>query len=109
MIDAENAFNSIILKLMVHNLKFIYPIIATYKINWYATRSRLFIVVGREILSSEGTTQDYPTVMEAYALDILPLIEFLFQFVNLHEMNVKEEAFAEKFSVAASLSSIKGY
>ena len=25
LIDAENAFNSIILKLMVHNLKFIYP------------------------------------------------------------------------------------
>ena len=47
--------------------------------------------------------------MKAYALDILPLIEFLFQFVNLNEMNAKEEAFAEEFSVAASLSSIKGY
>ena len=64
LIDAENIFNSINHKVMLHNLKFICPIIATYKINCYATPSRLFIVGGGEILSSEETTQDDPTATE---------------------------------------------
>ena len=46
LIDAENAFNSINYKVMLHNLKFICPIIATYIISYYATPSRLFIVGG---------------------------------------------------------------
>ena len=57
LIDAENAFNSINHKVMLHNLKFICSIIATYIINCYATPSRLFIAGRVEILSSEGTTQ----------------------------------------------------
>ena len=46
LIVAENAFNSINRKVMLHNLEFICPIIATYIISCYATPSRLFIVVG---------------------------------------------------------------
>ena len=65
LIDAENAFNSINHEVMLHNFKFNYPIIATYKINCYATPSRLFIVGGGEILSSEETTQGDPTAMGA--------------------------------------------
>ena len=42
---------------MLHNLKFICPIIATYIIVCYAAPSRLFIAGVGEILSSEGTTQ----------------------------------------------------
>ena len=72
--DAENAFNSINHKVMLHNLKFICPIIATSIINCYATPSRLFIVGVGEILSSEGTIQGDPTTMRAYALNIQPLI-----------------------------------
>ena len=34
--DAENAFISINRKVILHNLKFIFPIIATYIINGYA-------------------------------------------------------------------------
>ena len=40
LISAENAFNSMNYKLMLHNLKFVYPIIAVYIINCYATPSR---------------------------------------------------------------------
>ena len=61
LIDAEIAFNSINRKVMLHNLKFICPIIATYILNCYATPSRLFIASGGEILSIEGTTQGDPT------------------------------------------------
>ena len=81
-----DACNSINRKLMLHNLKFICPIIATYIINCYATPSRLFIIAGREILSRKGTTQGERTTMGAYALDILPLIKSLLGFINLNKM-----------------------
>ena len=86
---------------MLHNLRFMCPIFATYKINYYATPSRLFIVVVAEIRSS--------TAMGANALGILPLREFWLQFINLNEMNVKEAVFADDFSVASSLNSFKDY
>ena len=107
LIDAENAFNSINHEVMLHNFKFNYPIIATYKINCYATPSRLFIVGGGEILSSEETTQGDPTAMGAYVLGILPLIKILLQFINLNEMNVKEAVFADEFSIAGSFIALR--
>ena len=94
---------------MLHYLKFICPIVATYKISCYATLSSLFIVGGGEKLSSGETTQDDPTAMGAYILGILPLIKFLPQFINLNEMNVKEAVFADEFFIAGSLNSIKDY
>ena len=45
LIDAENAFSSIDWKVMLRNLKFICPIIATYIISCYATPSRLVNVL----------------------------------------------------------------
>ena len=77
LIDAENAFNSINHKVMLHNLKFICSIIATSIINCYTTPSKLFIVGVGEILSSEEATQGDATAMRAYELGILPLIKFL--------------------------------
>ena len=109
LIDAENAFSSINRKVMLHYLKFICPIVATCKINCYPTPSSLFIVGAGEILSSEETTQDDPTAMGGYVLSILPLIKLLLQFISLNEMNVKEAVFADEFSIAGSLNSIKDY
>ena len=99
LIDAENTFNSINHKVMVHKLKFIYPIIATYIINCYTTPSRLFIVGRGEILSNNRTTQGEPTTMAGYALGILPLIKFLLEFINLNEMSTNEVVFADDFSL----------
>ena len=70
-------FNAINHKVMLHNLKFICPIIATYII--------------------KGTTQGDRTSMGAYALGILPLIKFLLQFINLTKMIAKEVAVAGDF------------
>ena len=107
--DAGNAFNSINRKVMLHNLTFICPIIATYIINCYATPSRLLIFGRGEILSSEGKTQGDPIALGAYALGILPLIKFLLEFINLNEMKAKKVVFAEDLSFAGCFNSIKDY
>ena len=48
LIDAENAFNSINSKVILHNLKYTCHIIATYIINCHAIPSRLVITSGGE-------------------------------------------------------------
>ena len=109
LIDAENAFNSINRKVMLHNLKLICPVIATYISNCYMYPARLFIIGGGELFSKEGTMQGDPTSIGAYAVRILPLLQFLLDFISVNELNAKEVAFADDFTVAGKLSSIKGY
>ena len=46
LIDAENAFNTINRKAMLHNISFICPIISTYISNCYSTPAHLFIIEG---------------------------------------------------------------
>ena len=96
LVDAENPYNSVNRKVILHNLKFTFPIIAIYILNCYATLSRLLrgLFIGEgEILSSDGTIQGDPTAMGAYAFGILPLIKFLLESINLNEMNAKELVF----------------
>ena len=50
---------------MLHNMKFLYPLISTYISNCYAAPARLFIFDGGEILSKESTTQVDTTSMGA--------------------------------------------
>ena len=70
---------------------------------------KLLIFCGEKILSSKRKTQIDPAAIIAYVLDILPFIKFLLKFINLKEMNSKEVVFADGFSIAGSLNSIKGY
>ena len=68
LVDAENPYNSVNRKVILHNLKFTFPIIAIYILNCYATLSRLLrgLFIGEgEILSSDGTIQGDPTAMGA--------------------------------------------
>ena len=109
LIDTENAFNTISRKVMLHNLNFICPIITTYITNCYIAPERLFIIGGGEIFSEEGTTQDDPTAMGTYALGILPLIHFLLEFISINHLSAKEVAFADDFTVAGKLTSIRDY
>ena len=85
LIDAENAFNSINRKVMLHDLKFKCPVTASYMSNCYMYPARLFIISGRELLSKQGTTQGDPT---------------------LNERNAKVVASAYDFMAAGKLSSI---
>ena len=54
--DADNAFNSANRQVVLHNLKFICLVIATYISNCCMCPARLFIIGGGELLSKEGTT-----------------------------------------------------
>ena len=49
LIDAENAFNSINRKVMLHNISVLCPIISIYITNCYSSPARLFITGGGEI------------------------------------------------------------
>ena len=61
LIDASmaNAFNSLNRATALHNLRILCPIIATYAINTYRLPTRLFIVAGQGLKTSEGKTQGY--------------------------------------------------
>ena len=108
-IDAKNAFNSINRKVILHNLKFICRVIATYISICHMCPARMFIIGGGELLSKEGITQGDPTSMGACALGILPLLQFLLDFISINELNAKEVAFADDFTIACKISSTKDY
>ena len=74
LVDASNAFNSLNRAAALHNIRVLCPSIATYTINTYREPSRLFIVGGQELRSSEGTTQGDPLAMSLYAISLQPLI-----------------------------------
>ena len=57
LVDADNAFNSINRKAMLHNISITCPLITTFIANCYMEPARLFVVGNHEIKSREGTTQ----------------------------------------------------
>ena len=78
-VDASNAVNSLNRAAAMHNVRIVCPSVAIFVINIYRSHSRMFIVGGGEILSSEGTTraQGDPLGMAVYALALLPLVSLL--------------------------------
>ena len=76
LVGTDNAFNRINRNVILHNIRIICPIIATYGIHSYSREARLFISGGEKITSTEGagTTQGDPTTMSIYALGSLPLL-----------------------------------
>ena len=108
-VDAENAFNSINRKAMLHNISIVCPILTTFISNCYTIPARLFVVGNFELKSREDTTQGDPTAMAAYALGVTPLIQFLIEFININEHHSKEVAFADDFTVAGKVKEIKDY
>ena len=93
LIDAKNTFNSINQKVMLRNLKFKCPVIATYISNCCMCPARLFIIGGGELLFKVGTTKGDPTSMGAYILGISPLLQFFIDFISVNKLNAKEVGF----------------
>ena len=68
LVDTANAFNSVNCQVFPHNICIICPPKAAYIKSCYTLPSRLFIIGGIEIPSSEETTQGDPTAMSKYHL-----------------------------------------
>ena len=72
-VDASNAFSSLNRAVALINIQRISRIISPILINTYRSEARLF-VMGKVILSKEGTTQGDPLAMAMYALAVVPLV-----------------------------------
>ena len=76
----------------------------TYVRNCYAKPSRLFIAGGKELKSSEGTTQGDPTAMPAYGFGVLP---FLALIKSGDAARVKQLAYADDIGGGAKLQVLR--
>ena len=73
----SDIFDRRVRRVLLHNIKYLCPPMAIYIRNCYSVPSRLFVLGGTEILSSEGTTQGYLLAMTVYAIGITPLLEVI--------------------------------
>jgi len=102
LVDASNAFNSLNRQAALHNLQYLCPSLATILLNTYCNDVCLFID-GRQLLSTEGTTQGDPLAMVMYAINVLPLIN------ALRECDVNQTWFADDATAGGSLNDLSGW
>ena len=86
---------------LLHNIKYLCPPMAIYIRNCYSVPSRLFVLGGTEISSSEGTTQGDPLAMPVYAIGITPLLE------TIKPESPKHVAFADDLGGAGELLELR--
>ena len=104
-VDASNAFNSLNRNALLHNIQYLCPQIAIYVRNCYKTPSRLFIAGGKELSSSEGTTQGDPLAMPAYGIGILPLL----LLIRGDDEKLKHVAYADDIGGGSRLQNLKSW
>ena len=106
LVDASNAFNSVNRNVFLHNIKIICPEIGTFVANCYSSSSRLFVIGGVELSSSEGTTQGDPVAMAIYATAVIPLILMVLEVFNDKPLAAKSDAYADDLAAGGSLESL---
>ena len=77
LFDAAKAFNNLNRKVLPHNIKFIFPDIATCVNNCYSVPARLFVSGGPQLTSREGSTRGDPLGMAIYAIRIAFMLYML--------------------------------
>ena len=108
LVDAVNAFNSVNLQVFLHNICINCLPIATYVRNCYIFPSRLFIITGTEIPSSEGTTQVDTTAMSIDAFAIIPLVLMIIEIMSTSPDNTsKMVAYADDFTAGDTAKDLK--
>ena len=99
LIDATNAFNSLIRGAALHNIRIACPFISTYLINMYRQPSKLFVTGGITLYSMEGTTQGDPMAMPMYSICTRVIIDSL----RMECPDVRQAWLADDASAAAKL------
>ena len=79
---------------------------AIYIRNCYSVPSRLFVLGGTEISSSEGMTQGDPLAMPVYAIGITPLLEMI-KPESPKDITMKHVAFADDLGGAGELLELR--
>ena len=91
LVDADNAFNSISRKEILHNISITCSLITPFFAICYMKPARLFVVGNHEMKSREGTTLGEPTAMGAYALGVTPLI-YLTKRIYFYQRTQKQKS-----------------
>ena len=113
LVDAANAFNSVNRKVFLHNINVVCPPISIYVENCYILPSCLFIIRQLEGHrdtkgTTQGTTKGDPVAMSIYALSVIPLMLMVLEITNTNtNSHAKMVAYADDFSTAGSISSLK--
>ena len=92
MIDASNAFISMNRAVALNNIQVLCPTIATYLINTYRQPSRLFVIGGGELKSSEGTTQGDPLAMPWFSINTRRLTNVLAEQTEVKQAWLADDA-----------------
>ena len=103
LVDANNTFNSINRKVALHNIQVTCPSFSKILINTYLSPSRLIILGGAEIKSTESTTQGANLAMSFYALATVEVENHL----RITASEVKQVWLADDATGAGSLESLK--
>ena len=77
LVDASNAFNTLIREAMMHNIGTLCLTLTTFVHNTYRQPEHLMLSDRSTITSKKGTTQRDPTAMAIYALGLVALQENL--------------------------------
>ena len=99
LVDAFNAFNSINSKTFLHNIGIVCRPLAKFVQKCHDLSSRLFIIGGGEIRSSEGTTQGI--------IAIIPLILVIVDITHQDGSSTKTVAYADDFTAAGKIHQLK--
>ena len=93
LVDAENAFNKLNRQVALHNMQYLCPPFAKVLINTYRKPTRLFIVGGGEIASTEGTVQGDTLAMQFYGISTKPIIVTLdYSTTNIYQVWLADDA-----------------
>ena len=105
LVDASNAFHSLNREVALHNIKIACSSFTSILISTYRTSSRIIIMGGAEIQSTEYKTQGDNLVMSFYAIATIQIQQLL--RTTFH--GVKQVWLAEDATGAGSLKSLKNW
>ena len=108
LIDAKNAFNLINKEAFIHNVKMMFPVFGTFVSNCYSSSSRVFIIGGGELKSTEGTTQVNPIALIIYVITTISLILMIIEIMYDQPGNISTlAAYADDFTATRTLTELK--